>query len=163
MDKASASETRDAKKIVRDKFLAAPMLSGANREKYDKLKRSMAENYVTGTSKYPESPEVVLRILSAYTPPPGWNRHLKQEGGVGDKGAMFMQSDGRDNSWKKNMSCHKCRKKGHLKWECSNKKTNKGGEQVHANIEDNPNEGENIFAIIKGEKISSCKPGQKGW
>jgi hypothetical protein len=30
MDKASASEMRDAKKIVRDKFLAALMLSGVN-------------------------------------------------------------------------------------------------------------------------------------
>ncbi len=71
MDKASVSEMRDAKKIVRDKFLAVLMLSGANREKYGKLKRSMAENYVTGTSKYPESPEVVLHIPSTYTPPPG--------------------------------------------------------------------------------------------
>ncbi len=71
MDKASASEMRDAKKIVRNKFLAALMLSGANREKYGKLKRSMADNYVARTSKYPKSPEVVLRILGAYTPPLG--------------------------------------------------------------------------------------------
>jgi hypothetical protein len=42
----------------------------------------MDENYVTGTSKYPKSPEVVLRILSAHTLPPRWNRCLKQEGGV---------------------------------------------------------------------------------
>ncbi len=34
-----------------------------------------------------------------------------------------------------------------------NKKTNKGGEQVHANIEDDPNKGENIFVIIEGENI----------
>jgi hypothetical protein len=145
MDKASASEMRDAKKIVRDKFLAALMLSGANREKYVELHRSMAENYVTRTSKYPESPEVVLCILSTYTPPLGCNRRLKQEGGVGDKGAMFVQSDGRDDSWKKNISCHNCGKKGHLKRECPNKKTNKGGEQVHAKIEDDPDEGEIIF------------------
>ncbi len=51
------------------KFLATLMLSGANREKYGELKHSMAENYVTGTSKYPVSPEVVLRILSAYVGP----------------------------------------------------------------------------------------------
>ncbi len=101
MEKASASEMRDAKKIVRNKFLATLMLSRANREKYGKLKRSMAENYVTRTSKYPESPEVVLRILSAYTPPPGWYRCLKQERGVRDKGAMIVQSDGRVDSWKK--------------------------------------------------------------
>jgi hypothetical protein len=153
MDKASASEMRDAKKIVRDKFLAALILSGANREKYGKLKRSMAENYVTRTSKYPKSPEVVFCILNAYTLPPGWNRRLKQEGGVGDKGAMFVQLDGRDDSRKKNISCHNCGKKGHLKRECPNKMTNKGGEQVHANIEDNPNKGEHIFVIIKGENI----------
>jgi hypothetical protein len=145
MDKASAREMRDAKKKVHDKFLAALMLSGANREQYGESKRSMAENYVTGTSKYPESPEVVLCILSAYTLPPGWNRCLKQEGGAGDEGAMFVQSDGRDNSWKKNISCHNCGKKGHLKWGCPNKKTNKGGEQVHANIENDPDEEENIF------------------
>ncbi len=65
-------------KIVRNKFLATLMLSRANREKYSKLKHSMAENYVTGTSKYPESPEVVLRILGTYNSPPVWNRRLKQ-------------------------------------------------------------------------------------
>jgi hypothetical protein len=153
MDKASGSEMRDAKKIVRNKFLAALMLSRANREKYGKLKCSMAENYVTGTSKYPKSPEVVLRILSTYTLPPEWNQRLKQEGGVGDKGAMFVQSDGRDNFWKKNISCHNCGKKGHLKRECPNKKSNKGRRQVHANIEDDPDKRENIFVIIEGENI----------
>jgi hypothetical protein len=71
MNKASASEMRDAKKIARNKFLAALMLSGANREKYGKLKRSMAENCVTKMSKYPKSPDVVLCILSSYTPPTG--------------------------------------------------------------------------------------------
>jgi hypothetical protein len=153
MDKASASEMRDAKKIVRDKFLAALMLSGANREKYGELKHSMAENYVTRTSKYPKSPEVVLHNLSAYTPPLGWNRCLKQEEGVGDKGAMFVQSDGRGNSWKKNILCQNCGKKGHLKQECQSKNTNKDGEHVHVNIEDNPKEGENIFVQARAKGV----------
>ncbi len=64
-----------------------------------------------------------------------------------------MQLDGRDNSWKKNISCHNCGKKGHLKWECPNKKTNKGGEQVHANIEDNPDKGENIFVQARAKGV----------
>jgi hypothetical protein len=39
-------------------------------------------------------------------------------------------------------------------WRTSpNKKTNKGGEQVHANIENDPNEGEIIFVIIQGQNI----------
>ena len=150
MGKVSTSIMRDAQKIVGDKFQAAPMLSKVNREKYGKLKRSMAENYVTRTRKYPKSPEVVLCILSAYTLPPGCNRCLKQEGCDRDNGAIFVQLDGRDDSWKKNIFCFNCGKKGHLKRECPNKKTNKGGEQVHANIEDNPNKGENIFMIIEG-------------
>jgi hypothetical protein len=73
MDRATTSEMGDAKKIVCDKFIAALMLSGAKRGKYGELKRSMAGNYTTGTSEYPESSEVVLCILSTYTPPPGWN------------------------------------------------------------------------------------------
>jgi hypothetical protein len=79
------------------------MLSGVNREKYGELKRSMAENYVTGTSKYPESPNVVLQVLSTYTPSLGLNRHLKQEEGGGDEGAFFTQLDRRDDLWKKNI------------------------------------------------------------
>jgi len=34
----------------------------------------MKENFVTGTSTYPESPEAVLRILNAFVPPAGWNK-----------------------------------------------------------------------------------------
>jgi hypothetical protein len=73
MSKATPDELKEAKSIVRDKFLAALMLNGANAAKYNKLKRSIAKNYVTGTSKYPESPELIPCILNAYQPPPGWN------------------------------------------------------------------------------------------
>ncbi len=88
MGAMTRDETKEAKKILRDKFLAALMLSGANRDRYGDLKRSMAENYVKGTSKYPESLEVVLCILNAYVPPAGWNRHVKQGRGK-EEGAMF--------------------------------------------------------------------------
>jgi hypothetical protein len=73
MSKVTPDKLKEAKSVVRDKFLAALMLNGANSAKYNKLKRGMAENYVTGTSKYPESPELVLCVLNAYQPPPGWN------------------------------------------------------------------------------------------
>ena len=64
---ASADELKEAKGIVREKFLAALMLNGANASKYSELKRSMAENYVTGMSEYPESPgrAVYLERISA--------------------------------------------------------------------------------------------------
>ena len=71
----------------------------------------MVENYITGASEYPKSPEMVLCILNAYVPPPGWNRRSGQCKG-GDEGAMFAQSD--DPDWKNSISCHSCGKKGHF-------------------------------------------------
>jgi hypothetical protein len=56
---------------------------------------------------------------------------------------MFTQTD--DDAWKKNITCHKCGKKGHLAPECKSK--NKP-EQVHANVEEEDSkeeEDENHF------------------
>jgi hypothetical protein len=64
LSKATSEQLKDGKK-----FLAALMLSGANGGKYNDLEQGMKENFVTGTSKYPESPEAVLQILNAYQPP----------------------------------------------------------------------------------------------
>jgi len=69
--KALADDLKEARGVVREKFLAALMLNGANASKHRELKRSMAENYVTGMSEYSKSPEVVLQILNAYQPPAG--------------------------------------------------------------------------------------------
>ncbi len=116
--KAMSDQLKQAKKTVMDKFLAALMLSGTNGAKYNDLKRNMKENFVTGTCRYPESPEAVLRILNAYQPPAGWNRK-KQD------------TKGGDDSWKARINCHKCRKKGHIARECPKKEE----EQMYANIE----------------------------
>jgi hypothetical protein len=69
MEKATRDKMEEAKKTVQ--FLAALMPNCTNRDTYGALKRSIAENYVTGTSKYPESPKVALRITNAYVPPVG--------------------------------------------------------------------------------------------
>jgi hypothetical protein len=143
--KATSDELKKAKKM-REKFLAALMLDGANYDKYGDLKRSIQENYVTGTSEYPVSSEVVLHILNAYLPPAGWNRRMKQDGG-GDSRAMFAQTD--NDTWKKNITCHKCGKKGYLARKCKSKKE---PDQVHANVEEeeaDEDKDENIFALHK--------------
>jgi hypothetical protein len=106
---------------VRDKFLAALMLSRANGAKYNNLKRNMKENFVTGTSRYPESPEAVLRILNAYQPPARWNRRKQDTGAGTEEGTMFAQAKRGDDSWKARINCHKCGKKGHIARECPKK------------------------------------------
>ncbi len=60
LSKATSDQVKEGKKTICDKFLAALLLSGANGAKYNDLKQSMKENFVTGTSKYPESSEAVL-------------------------------------------------------------------------------------------------------
>jgi hypothetical protein len=148
--KATLDELKKAKKKVREKFLAALMLDGANHDKYGDLKRSIQENYVTGMSKYPVSLEVVLRILNAYVPPAGWNRRMKQDGG-GDSRAMFTQTG--NDTWKKNITCHKCGKKGLLAQECKSKKE---PDQVHPKVEEEESDEDkdkNIFAQHKAKGV----------
>jgi len=145
--KALADDLKEAKCMVREKFLAALMLNGANASKYGELKCSMTEKYVTGMSEFPESPEVVLRILNAYQPPARWNiNQRKQEAGTGtNKGAMFAQTD--NDNWKADIEGYTCGEKGHLAWERTKKKT-KEAEQMHMTIAEE--EGQDLD---KGENI----------
>jgi hypothetical protein len=155
MSNATNEQMKEGKKAVREKFLAALMLSGANGAKYNDLKRGMKENIVTGTSTYPESPEAVLRILNAYVPPAGWNKRRKEAGAANEEGAMFAQTgDVGDNSWKSRQTCYKCREKGHIARECPLNEEKQ--DQMHTTIkeeavpdEEDTDNGETIFVQKK--------------
>ncbi len=118
LSKATSEQLKDGKKTIHEKFLAALMLCGANGAKYNDLKRGMKENFVTGTSKHPESPETVLQILNAYQLPAGWNKRQQDAGIMSKEGAIFPQAKGRDSSWKLRQDCFKCGKRGHIAQEC---------------------------------------------
>ena len=66
-------------------------------------------------------------------------------------GGVFAQT--KNDTWKKNITCHKCGKKGHLAWECKSK--NKP-EQVHANLEEEDSDkdkDENLFVQHKTKGV----------
>jgi hypothetical protein len=90
----------------------------------------MKENFIMGTSKYPESPEILLQILNAYQPTAGWNKRRQEAGTTSKEGAIFVQTEGGDNSWKSRQDCFECGKRGHIAWECPEKEGKE--EQMHA-------------------------------
>jgi hypothetical protein len=154
LSKATSEQLKDGKKTICGKFLAALMLSRANGAKYNDIKQGMKENFAMGTSKYPKSPEAVLRILNAYQPPAGWNKHRQEAGTTSKEGAIFAQAEGRDNYWKLRKDCFKCGKRGHIARECPEIEGKK--KQMHANVEadagteeEDLDQGENIFAQKK--------------
>jgi len=111
----------------------------------------MKENFVTGTSTYPESPEAVLRILNAYVPPAGWNKHRQEAGTASEEGAMFAQTgDEGENLWKTKQTCYKCGEKGHISRECPLNQEKQ--DQMHVTIKEeavadkeDTDDGEKIF------------------
>jgi hypothetical protein len=60
LSKATSEQLKDGKKTIREKFLAALMLSAANGAKYNNIKQGIKEILVTRTSKYLKSPEAVI-------------------------------------------------------------------------------------------------------
>jgi hypothetical protein len=114
----------------------------------------MNDNFITGTSKYPKSPEAVLQILNAYQPPAGWNKRRQEAGTRSKEGAIFTQAEGGDNSWKSRQDCFICGKWGHIARECPEKEGKQ--EQMHASVEadagteeEDIGQGDNIFVQKK--------------
>jgi hypothetical protein len=107
-DNPTPDELDDAKEAARDDFLAMMFLSGADKDRYWKLRNELSNDYAKGVSNYPCTLDGMLRLLNNYkttgkapTAPPPRN---------GD-GLTFLQ-DG------ENKGCWHCGDAKHRKADC---------------------------------------------
>jgi hypothetical protein len=88
-----------ANKCVREEFLAALMLSGANRDRYGALRTEFSNQYTFGNDLYPKTVDQCLTMMnrqmdSAPRQPPGPPRHppIEQPVKTNDEALVFAQS-----------------------------------------------------------------------
>ena len=79
------AEQTAAEEEVADAVKAALLISGADKQRYGRLKEKHANNYLLGTDQYPDMLEKASRILGNYQvakgPPFGDQRNTNEGGG----------------------------------------------------------------------------------
>ncbi len=79
-------EQAKAKEEVADAVKEALLISGADKQRYGRLKEQLANNYLLGTYQYPDMLEKALRILGNYQvakgSPFGDQRNANKKGGL---------------------------------------------------------------------------------
>ncbi len=80
------AERTAAEEEVADAVKAALLISGADKQRYGRLKEQLANNYLLGTDQYPDTLEKASRILGNYQvgkgPPFGDRRNTNKGGGL---------------------------------------------------------------------------------
>ena len=157
--KPTDSELALANKTVRDEFLAALMLSGANRDRYGALRNELANQFGFGNDLYPKTPDHCLTMMnrrmdSAPRLPRGSPRQpqVEQPAKTEEEALVFAQgadkktagkppktdtssksssSSGSVSRGQKNPTiiCRNCGKQGHVLVVCPQKNP---PEQIHA-------------------------------
>jgi hypothetical protein len=69
-DAANPTDQEKAMAIaaVQEEYLAALMLSGANRDRFNKLRNDLKNQYGYGEDCYPKTPDACLSLLNRWTP-----------------------------------------------------------------------------------------------
>ena len=85
-------ERKKTKEDATESVKAVPLISGANRVRFGKLKDELANNYLLGTDQYPSTFEKAMRILGNYQ----LTRASRPYPGDGtESGLAFIQCRGR--------------------------------------------------------------------
>ena len=124
-DNPTNDEYTAAKAAAKDDFLGMMFLSGADGNRYWKLREELSNDYAKGANNYPETLDGMLRLLNNYKGPKstGANNRVR----AGGEGVAFLQDQkGR---------CWHCGKVGHRKNECPDLKNIEEGTD-NLNIDD---------------------------
>ena len=88
----SDAQAEAAANVAIEQVKAALLISGADRRKFGKLKDELANDYLLGSDKYPDTLEKAGRILSNYQ---STNTQILYRGNLNDTGVAFLQRGGR--------------------------------------------------------------------
>jgi hypothetical protein len=87
----SDAQAEAAANVAIEQVKAALLINGADRRKFGKLKDELANDYLLGSDKYPDTLEKAGRILSNYQ---STNTQIPYRGNLNDTGVAFLQCGG---------------------------------------------------------------------
>ena len=107
-----------ADKDTRNKFLACIFIAGVDRKKHRKLINELNNQCLSGNNNYPTTLEGALNVVSHYKCD---GTSMSPRGETTDEGigsASFAQLNKKTQK-KQNVTCYKCKQKGHNANECN--------------------------------------------
>ena len=114
----TAKELKAVDKAVRGRVLGVAFILTSDRGRFGKLIESIENDYIEGRNRWPISVEDAYHRLTYYSNNPRLGQ--REVGGSGE--IAFVNADGGDKKAnkksKENVTCHRCKKKGHYANEC---------------------------------------------
>jgi hypothetical protein len=89
------AERRATEQEVSDTVKAALVISGADKQRYGKLKDELANNYLLGTDQYPDTFDKAVRILGNYQTS---RVNMPYRANPNDTGVAFLQRGGQGSA-----------------------------------------------------------------
>ena len=145
---SSQEKKAEAKKDVKQRYLSYCFLKGSDSVRYGKMKEDLENDYSQGNNKYPHT------ITEAYQFLMNYKQYKPKESysGNNNSGMSFVNNNNNNNEssnteWHKTATCHNCKKKGHIKPNCPDYKTESANVNTNNNDDNNDATGVDQMCI----------------